>query len=70
MVASYQKQHGCYVSATGSPTATLLRLHLGRLFGSRNQDEVASIEINSHGVTGGVYKIRERIHRGMLIHDY
>jgi hypothetical protein len=25
---------------------------------------------NSHGVTGGVYKTRERIHRGMLIHDY
>ncbi len=25
---------------------------------------------NSHGVTGGVYKAWERIHRGMLIHDY
>ena len=25
---------------------------------------------NSHGVTGGVYKTRERIHRGILIHDY
>ena len=25
--------------------------------------------INSHGVTGGVYKARERIHRGMLIRD-
>ena len=25
---------------------------------------------SSHGVTGGVYKARERIHRGMLIHDY
>ena len=24
----------------------------------------------SHGVTGGVYKARERIHRGMLIRDY
>ena len=24
----------------------------------------------SHGVTGGVYKARERIHRGILIHDY
>ena len=23
-----------------------------------------------HGLTGGVYKARERIHRGMLIHDY
>ena len=26
--------------------------------------------IDSRGVTGGVYKARERIHRGMLIHDY
>ena len=26
--------------------------------------------LNSHGVTGGVYKARERIHRGMLIRDY
>ena len=25
---------------------------------------------NSHGVTGGVYKTRERIHRSMLICDY
>ena len=25
---------------------------------------------HSHGVTGGVYKARERIHRGMLIRDY
>jgi len=29
-----------------------------------------SSKINSHDVTGGVYKARERIHRGMLIHDY
>jgi hypothetical protein len=27
-------------------------------------------QTNSHGVTGGVYKARERIHRGMLIRDY
>ena len=26
--------------------------------------------IHFHGVTGGVYKTRERIHRGMLIRDY
>ena len=25
---------------------------------------------NSHGVTGGVYKARERIHRDVLIRDY
>ena len=30
----------------------------------------ASGALNSHGVTGGVYKARERIHRGMLIRDY
>ena len=27
-------------------------------------------EPNSHGVTGGVYKARERIHRVMLLRDY
>ena len=27
-------------------------------------------ETHSHGVTGGVYKTRERIHRDMLIRDY
>ena len=27
-------------------------------------------ETHSHGVTGGVYKTRERIHRSMLICDY
>ena len=30
----------------------------------------ASGTSRSHGVTGGVYKTRERIHRGMLIRDY
>ena len=30
----------------------------------------SSAPVNSHGVTGGVYKTRERIHRGMLIRDY
>ena len=30
----------------------------------------ASGEPHSHGVTGGVYKARERIHRSMLICDY
>ncbi len=27
-------------------------------------------ETHSHGLTGGVYKTRERIHRDILIHDY
>jgi len=26
--------------------------------------------IHSHGLTGGVYKARERIHRDVLIRDY
>ena len=30
----------------------------------------ASGVTDSHGVTGGVYKTRERIHRGILIRDY
>ena len=30
----------------------------------------ASGVANSRGVTGGVYKARERIHRGILIRDY
>ena len=30
----------------------------------------ASGVTNSHGVTGGVYKTRERIHRSILICDY
>ena len=30
----------------------------------------ASGVTNFRGVTGGVYKARERIHRGMLIRDY
>ncbi len=29
-----------------------------------------SANVNSHGVTGGVYKARERIHRSTLIYDY
>ena len=31
---------------------------------------LASGVSNFHGLTGGVYKARERIHRGMLIRDY
>ena len=30
----------------------------------------ASGAVDSHGVTGGVYKARERIHRSVLISDY
>ena len=31
---------------------------------------ITSGAIHFHGVTGGVYKARERIHRGVLIRDY
>jgi len=53
----------------------LLRLHpnyqpfLGSLPLLR-VSSTASGTTDFRGVTGGVYKARERIHRGMLIHDY
>ena len=56
--------------AAPSGTATLLRLHppyqthLRRLFPLRVKPP-ASGAPNSGGVTGGVYKARERIHRGL-----
>ena len=58
----------------GSPTVTLLRLHPSHqsLF-RRLPHEVGaptSRATDSHGVTGGVYKARERIHRSVLISDY
>ena len=61
--------------AAGSPTATLLRLHPNHrtdrwhLLPLRVRS-VTSGPSNFRGVTGGVYKARERIHRGMLIRDY
>ena len=61
--------------AAGSPTATLLRLHPNRQSDRRRLPPLrvgrtTSGPNNSRGVTGGVYKARERIHRGMLIRDY
>ena len=61
--------------AAGSPTATLLRLHPSHetYLGERPPRRVelpASGIPRFHGVTGGVYKTRERIHRGVLIRDY
>ena len=61
--------------ATGSPTATLLRLHPnhrpyhGRLPPLRVSPP-ASGTADFRDVTGGVYKARERIHPSMLIWDY
>ena len=44
----------------------------GPAFGSslRMVGSLTSGISDSHGVTGGVYKTRERIHRGILIRDY
>jgi hypothetical protein len=56
--------------AAGSPTATLLRLrpsHRARLrpLPPLRVSTRTSGAPDSHGVTGGVYKARERIHRGV-----
>ena len=62
--------------AAGSPTATLLRLHPNHLPYRRYPPpskwlaKTTSGIKNSRGVTGGVYKVRERIHRVALIRDY
>ena len=61
--------------AAPSDTATLLRLHpshqsyLRRLPPLRVSSPTLGTP-DSHGVTGGVYKTRERIHPDMLIRDY
>ena len=45
---------------------------IGPAFGSSllSVGSLTSGVTDSHGVTGGVYKTRERIHRGILIRDY
>ena len=45
---------------------------IGPAFGSSllSVGSLTSGIANSHGVTGGVYKTRERIHRDILIRDY
>ena len=45
---------------------------IGPAFGSSSLAvrSLTSGVTDSHGVTGGVYKTRERIHRGILIRDY
>ena len=48
--------------------ALLTRFTLGRFLLAVRRP--ASGGTHSHGVTGGVYKTRERIHRDMLIRDY
>ena len=60
--------------APGSPRATLLRLHPSHESQSGKRPPKVklptSFATHSHGVTGGVYKARERIHRDILIRDY
>ena len=61
--------------AAPSGTATLLRLHPPYQAYLRHRPPfqvklMTSGTPNSGGVTGGVYKARERIHRVMLIRDY
>jgi hypothetical protein len=61
--------------ATGSPTATLLRLHPNHKSYRGNLPllrvgPATSSTTYFRDVTGGVYKTRERIHRGVLIRDY
>ncbi len=60
--------------APGSPSATLLRLHPSHEPQSgKRPPQVklpASFAAHSHGVIGGLYKARERIHRNILICDY
>ena len=61
--------------AAGSPTATLLRLHPNHRPYRRRLplllvSSPASGKTDFRGVTGGVYKARERIHPGMLIQNY
>ncbi len=61
--------------AAGSPTATLLRLHPNHRPYRRRLPPLlvglpASGKTDFRGVTGGVYKARERIHPGMLIQNY
>ena len=60
--------------AAPSGTATLLRLRLvTNLTLTSSLPKVGPLDSGTtdfHGVTGGVYKTRERIHRSVLIHDY
>ena len=52
----------CYASTPVTHSPVVIALLAIRL--------TTSGRTRSHGVTGGVYKTRERIHRDMLIRDY
>ncbi len=54
------------VPAAPSGTATLLRLSPNHRFNPKQRlQQLASGPPDSHGLTGGVYKVRERIHRAI-----
>ena len=55
--------------STRSRTDALLRLNPNHLPHLRPPKRTSGVG-DSHGLTGGVYKTRERIHRNMLICDY
>lgn len=55
--------------STRSRTDALLRLNPNHLPHLRPTNRTSGVG-DSHGLTGGVYKTRERIHRNMLICDY
>ena len=56
--------------AARSRTATLLRLHPNHQSQLGPSRAWTSVATGFRGVTGGVYKARERIHRSLLICDY
>ena len=57
--------------AARSRTATLLRLHPNHQAQlGTSSIRGTSVASDFRGVTGGVYKARERIHRSLLICDY
>ena len=55
--------------STRSRTDALLRLNPNHLPHLRPTNRTSGVG-DSQGLTGGVYKTRERIHRNMLICDY
>ena len=55
--------------STRSRTDALLRLNPNHPAHLRPTNRTSGAR-DSHGLTGGVYKTRERIHRNMLICDY
>lgn len=71
--------HACIKNSPLDPIRHVLMSHFFRIIPVMNHSVVivllavrltTSGATHSHGVTGGVYKARERIHRDILIHDY